>query len=104
MKKKLLLESLQNLFSKFVIFNYFCRELLLGGDKIIDVFVSDAWLKENDWLTWPALPWTAGAVGAFILGYQLNGIRLGLLGGIGALYIAVFGNLGALLFKLSLLF
>jgi len=23
--------------------------------KIIDVFVSDAWLKENDWLTWPAL-------------------------------------------------
>jgi glycine betaine/proline transport system permease protein len=39
-----------------------------------------------------ALPWTAGAAGAFILGYQLNGIRLGLLGGIGALYIAVFGN------------
>ena len=45
----------------------FVRELLLGGDKIIDVFVSDAWLKENDWLTWPALPWTAGAAGAFIL-------------------------------------
>ena len=70
----------------------FVRELLLGGDKIIDVFVSDAWLKENDWLSWPALPWTAGAVGAFILGYQLNGIRLGLLGGIGAVYIAIFGN------------
>ena len=68
------------------------RELLLGGDKIIDVFVNDAWLKENDWLSWPALPWTATTVGAFLLGYQLNGIRLGLLGGIGALYISVFGN------------
>ena len=68
------------------------RELLLGGDKIIDVFVSDSWLKENDWLSWPALPWTATTVGAFLLGYQLNGIRLGLLGGIGALYISVFGN------------
>ena len=70
----------------------FVRELLLGGDKIIDIFVSDAWLKENDWLTWPALPWTAATVGAFLLGYQLNGIRLGLLGGIGALYVSVFGN------------
>ena len=55
------------------------RELLLGGDKIIDVFVSDSWLKENDWLSWPALPWTATTVGAFLLGYQLNGIRLSLI-------------------------
>jgi glycine betaine/proline transport system permease protein len=70
----------------------FVRELLLGGDKIIDIFVSDAWLKENDWLSWPALPWTAATVGAFLLGYQLNGVRLGLLGGIGALYVSVFGN------------
>ena len=31
-------------------------------------------------------------VGAFLLGYKLNGIRLGLLGGIGALYVSVFGN------------
>ena len=45
----------------------FVRELLLGGDKIIDIFVSDAWLKENDWMSWPALPWTAATVGAFLL-------------------------------------
>ncbi len=32
----------------------FVRELLLGGDKTLDIFVSDAWLKENDWFTWPA--------------------------------------------------
>ena len=70
----------------------FVRELLLGGDKTLDIFVSDAWLKENDWFTWPALPWTAATVGAFLLGYQLNGFRLGLLGGIGALYVSVFGN------------
>ena len=58
-----------------------------GNGKIVY-----AWLKENDWLSWPALPWTATTVGAFLLGYQLNGNRLGLLGGIGALYISVFGN------------
>ncbi len=70
----------------------FVRELLLGGDKTIDLFVSDAWLKNNEWMTWPALPWTAGTVGAFLLGYKLDGVRLGLLGGIGALYVSVFGN------------
>ena len=70
----------------------FVRELLLGGDKIIDVFVSDSWLKENDWMTWPALPWTAATVGAALLGYQLGGIRLALLGGIGSLYVSIFGN------------
>ena len=70
----------------------FVRELLLGGDKIIDVFVSDAWLKDNDWMTWPALPWTAATVGAFLLGFQLGGIRLALLGGIGSLYVSIFGN------------
>ena len=70
----------------------FVRELLLGGDKTIDLFVSDAWLKNNEWMTWPALPWTAGTAGAFLLGYKLDGIRLGLLGGIGALYVSVFGN------------
>ena len=70
----------------------FVRELLLGGDKIIDVFVNDAWLKDNDWMTWPALPWTAATVGAFLLGFQLGGIRLALLGGIGSLYVSIFGN------------
>ncbi len=70
----------------------FVRELLLGGDKTIDLFVSDSWLKNNEWMTWPALPWTAGTAGAFLLGYKLDGIRLGLLGGIGALYVSVFGN------------
>ena len=59
------------------------RELFLGGTQTIGALFSDAMLSTNKWLYWPALPWTAVVAGAAILGYQLQGIRLALLAGIG---------------------
>ena len=50
-------------------------------------------LDANEWLYWPALPWTAIVAGAAILGYQLRGVRLALLAGIGVGYLlALLGN------------
>ena len=68
------------------------RELFLGGTQTIGALFSDAMLSTNKWLYWPALPWTAVVAGAAILGYQLQGIRLALLAGIGVGYLCVFGQ------------
>ena len=70
----------------------FIRELFLGGAQTIGALFSDALLNANKWLYWPALPWTAIVAGAAILGYQLQGIRLALLAGIGVGYLCVFGQ------------
>jgi len=68
----------------------FVREIILGGAKTLAVFTSDA-LSANKYY-WPALPWTTVVAGAAILGYQLQGIRLALLAGLGFFYVSVFGQ------------
>lgn len=68
----------------------FVRELFLGGAQTIGAFFSDSFLDANEWLYWPALPWTAIVAGAAILGYQLQGFRLALLAGIGVAYLCIF--------------
>ena len=70
----------------------FVRELFLGGAQTIGAFFSDSFLDANEWLYWPALPWTAIVAGAAILGYQLQGFRLALLAGIGVAYLCIFGQ------------
>ena len=70
----------------------FIREIFLGGAQTLTFFVNDAWGNSNKWFSWPALPWTAVVAGASILGYQLQGIRLALLAGIGFAYLSIFGQ------------
>ena len=70
----------------------FIREIFLGGAQTLGAFVSDTWINANKWLSWPALPWTAVVAGASILGYQLQGVRLALLAGIGFAYLSIFGQ------------
>ena len=68
----------------------FIREILLGGARTLAFFTSDA-MSANKFF-WPAIPWTVVVAGAAILGYQLQGIRLALLAGIGFFYVSVFGQ------------
>jgi len=70
----------------------FIREIFLGGAQTLGAFFSDTWINANKWLSWPALPWTAVVAGASILGYQLQGVRLALLAGIGFAYLSIFGQ------------
>ena len=70
----------------------FIREIFLGGAQTLGLLFSDTWIDANKWFSWPALPWTAVVGGAAILGYQLQGIRLALLAGIGFAYLSIFGQ------------
>ena len=70
----------------------FIREIFLGGAQTLGVLVNDSWIDNNKWFSWPALPWTAVVAGASILGYQLQGIRLALLAGVGFAYLSIFGQ------------
>ena len=70
----------------------FIREILLGGVETIVAFTSWDFVSENEWATWPALPWTVIAGGAIILGYKLNGKALALLVAFATIYISVFGQ------------
>ena len=70
----------------------FIREIFLGGAQTLGALVNDSWINNNKWFSWPALPWTAVVAGASILGYQLQGIRLALLSGIGFAYLSIFGQ------------
>ena len=70
----------------------FIREIFLGGAQTLGVLVNDSWINNNKWFSWPALPWTAVVAGASILGYQLQGIRLALLAGLGFAYLSIFGQ------------
>ncbi len=70
----------------------FIREIFLGGAQTLGLLFSDTWINSNKWFSWPALPWTAVVAGASILGYQLQGIRLALLAGIGFAYLSIFGQ------------
>ena len=70
----------------------FIREIFLGGAQTLGLLFSDTWIDANKWFSWPALPWTAVVGGASILGYQLQGIRLALLAGIGFAYLSIFGQ------------
>ena len=70
----------------------FIREIFLGGVQTMSTFISSSWLNSNKWFIWPALPWTAVVAGGLLLGYQLQGVRLALLAGIGACYLSIFGQ------------
>ena len=70
----------------------FIREIFLGGAQTLGVLVNDSWINNNKWFSWPALPWTAVVAGASILGYQLQGIRLAFLAGVGFAYLSIFGQ------------
>ena len=70
----------------------FIREIFLGGVQTMSTFISSSWLNSNKWFIWPALPWTAVVAGGMLLGYQLQGVRLALLAGIGACYLSIFGQ------------
>ncbi|WP_133013476.1 ABC transporter permease [Marinomonas flavescens] len=68
------------------------RELLLGGVKTVVTFTSWDFVSDNEWARIPALPWTAVASGAFLLGHYLGGRKLSMLAGTSIIYIAVFGQ------------
>ncbi|GAA0234125.1 ABC transporter permease [Marinomonas primoryensis] len=68
------------------------RELLLGGVKTVVAFTSWDFVSENEWARIPALPWTAFAAGAFLIGHYLGGRNLSILAGTSIIYIAVFGQ------------
>jgi glycine betaine/proline transport system permease protein len=68
------------------------RELLLGGVKTVVAFTSWDFVSENEWARIPALPWTAVAGGAFLIGHYLGGRNLSILAGTSIIYIAVFGQ------------
>ena len=68
------------------------RELLLGGVKTVVAFTSWDFVSENEWARIPALPWTAVAAGAFLIGHYLGGRNLAILAGTSIIYIAVFGQ------------
>jgi glycine betaine/proline transport system permease protein len=70
----------------------FIREIFLGGAQTLGIIINDSWMSNNKWFSWPALPWTAVVAGASILGYQLQGIRLALLAGLGFAYLSIFGQ------------
>ena len=76
--------------SSFLFVIIFIREILLGGARTLAFFTSDA-LSANKFF-WPAIPWTVVVAGAAILGYQLQGIRLALLAGLGFFYVSIFGQ------------
>ena len=38
------------------------------------------------------MPWTAVVIGAFIIGYKLQGIYLGIVASLGFLYVSIFGQ------------
>ncbi len=76
--------------SSFLFVIIFIREILLGGARTLAFFTSDA-MSANKFY-WPAIPWTVVVAGAAILGYQLQGIRLALLAGLGFFYVSVFGQ------------
>ncbi len=65
------------------------RNILLGGRKGFAL---------------PALPWTAVAGIAFVIGYALQGWRLSLLAGLSVIYLAVFGQWQDSMRTLSLVF
>ncbi|MCP5037680.1 MAG: ABC transporter permease subunit [Rhodobacteraceae bacterium] len=88
-----LLRELTRGFSGAVLFLIeFIRELLVGGVKTIVAFTSWSFVREHPWAIWPALPWTAVAGGAIIMGYALRGKGLALLAGLALTYISAFGQ------------
>ena len=92
-EKKPLLKELTRAISGSVLFLIeLIRDVLLGGTKTIVAFTSWDFVSENNWARWPALPWTVVAGSAILLGYKLQGIRLGILAGFSTIYISAFGQ------------
>ena len=60
--------------------------------QTVSAIFGDSLTKTFSWLYIPAFPWTAVVIGAVILGYKLEGIRLAIIAGIGFLYVSIFGQ------------
>ena len=82
----------RSLSSSVLFFIIFIREIFLGGYQTVSAIFGDNLTKTFSWLYIPALPWTAVVIGAVILGYKLEGIRLAIIAGIGFLYVSIFGQ------------
>ena len=86
---RIITRSISNSVLFFIIF---IREIFLGGFQTVNAILGDSITDANTWISIPALPWTAVVIGAIIIGYKLEGIRLALLAGIGFFYVSVFGQ------------
>ena len=92
-EEKTIFRIITRAISSFILFLIiFIREIFLGGAQTLGALFSDTWIDANKWFSWPALPWTAVVAGASILGFQLQGLRLALLAGIGFVYLSIFGQ------------
>ena len=60
--------------------------------QTLSSILGDGITKTFSWIYIPALPWTAVVIGAVILGYKLEGIRLAIIAGIGFSYVSIFGQ------------
>ena len=86
---RIITRSISNSVLFFIIF---IREIFLGGFQTVNAIFGDSITDANTWISIPALPWTAVVIGAIIIGFKLEGIRLALLAGIGFFYVSVFGQ------------
>ena len=86
---RIITRSISNSVLFFIIF---IREIFLGGFQTVNAIFGDSITDANTWISIPALPWTAVVIGAVMIGYKLQGIRLALLAGIGFFYVSVFGQ------------
>ena len=86
---RIITRSISNSVLFFIIF---IREIFLGGFQTVNAILGDGITDKYTWISIPALPWTAVVIGAIIIGYKLEGIRLALLAGIGFFYVSVFGQ------------
>ena len=86
---RVITRSLSNSVLFFIIF---IREIFLGGYQTVSSILGDGITKSFSWIYIPALPWTAVVIGAFIIGYKLEGIRLAIIASIGFLYVSIFGQ------------
>ena len=88
----LLRETTRSISAALLFFIEFIREIFLGGVKTFVKFVGWDYIQENEWLRWPALPWTVVIGFVIMLGYSLSGVRLAAFVGLATLYISIFGQ------------
>ncbi len=91
-EKTLFRQITRGIASGVLFFIIFIREVFLGGIQTISAITGDGLVKTFKWIYLPALPWTAVVIGAFIIGYKLQGIYLGVVASFGFLYVSIFGQ------------
>jgi hypothetical protein len=88
---RIITRSISNSVLFFIIF---IREIFLGGFQTVNSLLGDGITDTYTWISIPALPWTAVVIGAVMIGYKLQGIRLALLAGIGFFLCFCFWSMG----------